>query len=1086
MKKKLLLALIFAIAPVVAHGAFNSQQLAPSPNSGNCLNTDGFNNLWGSCGSGGGGGGAGTFSTTSIAGRQVQYPTVGNTVTSLDTSGTTTSKWWFDPISALQKITGSIWVTASSTFGSIFTNTATTTQLAVTGISNNSIVKTNSLGQIVPAISGTDYQAPGTYVLNIGPVGQLQSNATITFASSTTGSDFSITGAANTITFNLPTASAVNRGLLSSTDWSTFNGKQAAGNYITALTGDGTASGPGSVAFTLATVNGNIGSFGGTNSIPTFTVNGKGLLTAAGAITPSIPASEITSGTFGSGNYIFPAQLQVNSSTTLQNFTALNSTTTNATSTSFAITSLARPSGTVLAVDQNGSVIATTTGSGGSTSPGGSAGQLQYNASGSFGGVATTSVSCSGTVSCTPFSVIGASPITLVGSASGGSSGTWSTTTSNVPGELNNFSNNNTDIVDVGSNSTTTAFTYIDPNQKLLYVKGSIGTTSQPIPFINVSDLKTSQISNLTSNGAILTNLGVGLLSTFTGSGCSNQFVRSLSANINTTCATVGPGDVSLATLTAGDTSLTFSGSYNGSTNRTAILNTANGNVWTASTTIGNNTTAGGLTVNGGATTTGTAYFAGRLGIGTTSPYSQLSINSNSTSDTVPSLIVDGVSGGNNADINLNRGSNTGTEEANIDFSTAGAINYQLGIQNNGTNNFELWDGSNNPIITANNATGDVGIGTTSPYAELSVWGDSVPSDTAFNVVSVASSTMFNVLNNGNVGIGTTSPYAKLSVDGRGVFNQDVRANFFTATSTTLASTFPYASTTVMSASYASSTLYYGAGLANCGISQALLWLNGIYSCSTLQPSGMAGSIHTGQVLTTSSSVAGWGSVDLSNSNFAVSNTLAYSNGGTGTSTPAKLGDLLEWNGTNWQGFATSTLGISGGGGSYPFNVATNATTTLVAFNGGLTSYASTTIGAGAQATGLTVNGGATTTGSVQIGLGATQSFNVNTSGLVGVGTSTQDSTLDVAGSVRFEGLSATTSPSISGAIIGLGCDSGDLTGFTGLASTTVFLTTPQSYPGDGLTWFSYALNSTTIRTKVCSDVTVTPGASTYNIRIIK
>lgn len=41
-------------------------------------------------------------------------------------------------------------------------------------------------------------------------------------------------------------------GYLSSTDWNTFNGKQAAGNYVTALTGDVTASGPGSVAATIA------------------------------------------------------------------------------------------------------------------------------------------------------------------------------------------------------------------------------------------------------------------------------------------------------------------------------------------------------------------------------------------------------------------------------------------------------------------------------------------------------------------------------------------------------------------------------------------------------------------------------------------------------------------------------------------------------------------------------------------------------------------------------------------------------------------------------------------------------------------
>lgn len=66
-------------------------------------------------------------------------------------------------------------------------------------------------------------------------------------------------------------------GALSSTDWSTFNGKQAAGNYITALTGDVTAAGPGSSAATLATVNSNVGSFTNAN----ITVNAKGLITAA-------------------------------------------------------------------------------------------------------------------------------------------------------------------------------------------------------------------------------------------------------------------------------------------------------------------------------------------------------------------------------------------------------------------------------------------------------------------------------------------------------------------------------------------------------------------------------------------------------------------------------------------------------------------------------------------------------------------------------------------------------------------------------------------------------------------------------------
>lgn len=60
-----------------------------------------------------------------------------------------------------------------------------------------------------------------------------------------------IIGASN-LTIAVAQASGSTSGYLSSTDWTTFNGKQASGNYITALTGDVTASGPGSVAATIA------------------------------------------------------------------------------------------------------------------------------------------------------------------------------------------------------------------------------------------------------------------------------------------------------------------------------------------------------------------------------------------------------------------------------------------------------------------------------------------------------------------------------------------------------------------------------------------------------------------------------------------------------------------------------------------------------------------------------------------------------------------------------------------------------------------------------------------------------------------
>lgn len=99
---------------------------------------------------------------------------------------------------------------------------------------------------------------------------------------------------------SLALSSTSTTGALSNTDWNTFNGKQAAGSYITALTGDGTASGPGSAVLTLATVNSNVGSFGSSTAIPSFTVNAKGLITAASTNVVIAPAGTLTGTTLAS------------------------------------------------------------------------------------------------------------------------------------------------------------------------------------------------------------------------------------------------------------------------------------------------------------------------------------------------------------------------------------------------------------------------------------------------------------------------------------------------------------------------------------------------------------------------------------------------------------------------------------------------------------------------------------------------------------------------------------------------------------------------------------------------------------------
>jgi hypothetical protein len=82
------------------------------------------------------------------------------------------------------------------------------------------------------------------------------------------------------------------------------------GTGITALTGDGTASGSGSVPLTLATVNSNVGTFGSASSVYQGTVNAKGLTTAASSVAIQIAESQVTNlisdlaGKQATGNYI--------------------------------------------------------------------------------------------------------------------------------------------------------------------------------------------------------------------------------------------------------------------------------------------------------------------------------------------------------------------------------------------------------------------------------------------------------------------------------------------------------------------------------------------------------------------------------------------------------------------------------------------------------------------------------------------------------------------------------------------------------------------------------------------------------------
>lgn len=92
--------------------------------------------------------------------------------------------------------------------------------------------------------------------------------------------------------------------------------------------------------------------------------------------------------------------------------------------------------------------------------------------------------------------------------------------------------------------------------------------------------------------------------------------------------------------------------------------------------------------------------------------------------------------------------------------------------------------------------------------------------------------------------------------------------------------------------------------------------------------------------------------------------------------------------------------------------------------------------------------------------------------------------TVDVLG-IKYSGnlLSGTTG-SISGALVGIACDTGTAS-ITGATTAMVAVASPNTYPGDGIFWKAQVTSAGTVTVYVCTDVTVTPTASTYNVRVI-
>lgn len=190
------------------------------------------------------------------------------------------------------------------------------------GVTANKLVKTDTTGQAVIALTTSDTQtygiaetttSSGSYVA----IDIAGSKIVCAFDAATTTNDFvQISGTAaaschdsGVAAYGGATAPTGTIGIVNQTIGSAgtaqmqlfapsaASSSSAAG--ITALTGDGTATGPGSAALTLATVNSGPGACGDATHVCAITTNGKGLTTAQTSTAITFPGSGISGLTTG-------------------------------------------------------------------------------------------------------------------------------------------------------------------------------------------------------------------------------------------------------------------------------------------------------------------------------------------------------------------------------------------------------------------------------------------------------------------------------------------------------------------------------------------------------------------------------------------------------------------------------------------------------------------------------------------------------------------------------------------------------------------------------------------------------------------
>lgn len=470
-------------------------------------------------------------------------------------------------VASINLTTGNVW-TASTTFTAglnartATTTSATTTNLAISGVTPSSLLAVNANGQVIASstIGNAQLQNSQVTVNTSGPLGgggAVSLGGTLSLTCSTCVTSTGVTSIAQTY------GTTQNGAIVFSTTSDSFNGlsfgemiTNSGANFTFSnnVTGTLGLAGGGTGATTLTgclTGNGTSAVTGsGTCNTTNATVSSVGLSSPNSTLTLGGTNPVTSSGTFNADLNLTNGNIWVASTTFTKGLTAVTGTTTSATSTNLAVTgTISLPSSSVTNTELANSSVT-------------------INTSGPLAGGATVSLGNSLTLSC---------PTCLTASPFG------------YPFTPGTFGTTNTSATSTTINDTQGFVSVASSTLSLLSSVNSTSTNATSTNFFTA----TASSTNLFSQAA---NVGALTLNQLTGTQCLHE----ISGVVSGTGSDCGSGGGAVSSVSNSDLTLSVTPTTGA---LIASLNLTNQNVWTAAST----TFTGGVTIKNATTTNATS-----------------------------------------------------------------------------------------------------------------------------------------------------------------------------------------------------------------------------------------------------------------------------------------------------------------------------------------------------------------------------------------------------------------------------------------------------------------------------------------------